>query len=134
MKQISELKIIFFDGVCELCNSSVDFILKTNIKRNLKIASLQGIKAQKFLDNNDLKNLNTIILYTESKKYYKSDAIIEISKDLVFPINLIQHFAFIPKVIRDLIYDFISQNRYKWYGKRNKCRLPTKSEKDRFLE
>jgi predicted DCC family thiol-disulfide oxidoreductase YuxK len=134
MKEVDQLKIVFFDGVCGLCNKAVDFILKNNKKRNLKVASLQGLKAQKYLSDNDLKKLDSIIFFTEFRTLYKSDAIIEISKDLVFPYNLIQHLEVFPKWLRDFIYDFIALNRYRWYGKNKSCRLPAPNEKDRFLD
>ncbi|MFT6632027.1 MAG: putative DCC family thiol-disulfide oxidoreductase YuxK [Bacteriovoracaceae bacterium] len=134
MKEVDQLKIIFFDGVCVLCNKAVNTVLKNNSKRNLKIASLQGIKAQKYLNNEDLKNLNSIIYFTETRKLYKSDAVLEISKDLNFPLSLFQHLEVVPRWFRDLVYDFIASNRYKWYGKNESCRLPTVEEKDRFLD
>lgn len=134
MSNLIELKIIFFDGVCVLCNRSINIVLKYNLKRNLKVATLQGIKAQKYLSNEDLRLKNSVILFTESGKLYKSQAVLEISKDLCFPFNLIQYLRVFPSWFLDIFYDLIAYYRYRWYGKESRCRLPSNDEKDRFLD
>ncbi len=129
--------VILFDGVCNLCNSSVDFVLKNDINNHFKFASLQSDAAQQLLlqfkIKNDRNHLDSIILIEDDKLYDKSTAALLVLKKLHFPLNLGIIFIIIPKVIRDYIYDFIAKNRYKWFGKKETCRVPTKAEMNRFL-
>lgn len=125
--------IIFFDGVCNLCNQFVDFILKADKSNKIYIASLQGQTAQNLLKNENLKNLTTIIYYKNNKTFKQSSAVIEIATDLGYPYKLIVIFKIIPATVRDALYSIISKYRYKIFGKRSTCRLPTEKEQEQFL-
>ena len=128
-------KIILFDGICNLCNSSVQFVIKNDSKNHFMFASLQSNYGQKFLTKNNFDSINfdSIILIDGDNFYLKSDAAIRITKELNFPYNLMYFFMFIPKNIRDYFYSYIAKNRYKWFGKQNSCWIPTKDLNSKFL-
>ena len=129
--------VIIFDGVCNLCNSSVNIVLKNDTKNQFKFASLQSDAAKQILlqfkIKNDVNSLDRIILIENNRIYDKSTAALSILKKLQFPLNLGYFFMIIPKFIRDYIYDVIAKNRYKWFGKKKTCRVPTKEELAKFL-
>lgn len=128
-------KIIFFDGVCNFCNSSIDRIFRYNKKKNLKYASLQSDFAKKFLGdrNIDTQNLDTIIYYADDRFYFRSTAILKVAKELSGGWRLLPALFVFPRVIRDIVYDWIAKNRYKWFGKKETCRIPTKEEQNYFI-
>jgi len=129
--------IILFDGVCNLCNTSVNFILKKDVHNKFLFTSLQSDAAKNLLlqfDDKIIKNnLDSILLIHKNKIYNKSTAVLYILKSLHFPYNLGFIFIIIPKFIRDYIYDVIARNRYKWFGRKETCRIPTKEELNKFL-
>lgn len=131
----SKTHILLFDGVCNLCNSSVNFIIKRDKNINFNFAALQSEIAQDLLKKYDfkLKNLDSIILIKEGKYYLESSAVLHIVKKLDGAWKLFYVFIIIPKPIRDFIYKIIARNRYKIFGKKNKCLIPTPEIKDRFL-
>lgn len=125
--------LILFDGVCNLCNASVDFIIKRD-KGYFKFASLQSEFVRQLLPNLLVgENPESIILYENGEVFTKSTAALKIASHLQFPWNNLKFFLFVPRPIRDSIYKFIAQNRYRWFGKRNTCRLPTPEERTRIL-
>ena len=126
--------IVLFDGYCNLCNGSVDFIIKNEKHNQLKFASLQSEIAQSVLKEwkTDLTG-DSVLVLAEGKLLTFSDAAIFISKHLRFPFSMIQYGRFIPRFIRDAIYKWIAKNRYRWFGKKDTCRLPTEAEKSKFL-
>lgn len=136
MNKIKEKPIIFFDGVCNLCNSSIQFILKRDTNELFLFSSLQSDAAKDILLQYNLENfdLSSIILLENGVIYQKSTAILKITKKLSGIYKYGYAFIIIPKFIRDGIYSFIAKNRYKWYGKRDACMLPTAALKLRFLE
>lgn len=129
--------IILFDGVCNLCNTSVNFILKKDVYNKFIFTSLQSDAAKNLLlqfnDKIIKNNLDSILLIYKNKVYNKSTAVLYILKNLHFPYNLGFIFIIIPKFIRDYIYDVIARNRYKWFGRKETCRIPTKEELNKFL-
>ena len=130
--------IILFDGVCNLCNKSVQFVIKHDKKNRFKFTSLQSDAAKELLLQNNinknlLSDLNTIILVKNNIIYTHSTAILHITKELDFPVNFIYYFKIIPKSLRDKVYSFIAKNRYKWYGKKDNCMVPTKEIKNKFI-
>lgn len=135
MKILNKKSIILFDGVCNLCNSSVQFVLKHDKKQQFLFASLQSDAAHKLLLQFNYKNsnLNTIILIEEDKIYDKSTAALRISKRLNPLWNTLYIFIVIPKSIRDVIYNFIAKNRYKWFGKSDTCLVYGEKYKKRFI-
>lgn len=126
--------ILFFDGLCSLCNGFVDFIFKNDSKEHFLVSSLQGSKASEVLPKELVTDLNTVVLYIDGKTYQKSTAVLMVLKELSFPWNLTQVFFIIPSFIRDYFYMRVSINRYLMFGKKDSCRLPTPSERSRFLD
>lgn len=135
MKQLKNNYIVLFDGVCNLCNSSVQFIIKHDKKELFLFASLQSDAAKEVLLQFQIKKIEMdSILYIENGKIYsKSTAALKIAKHLNSPINWFYTFIAIPKFIRNSIYNFISKNRYKWFGKKEKCMIPSPEINHRFL-
>jgi predicted DCC family thiol-disulfide oxidoreductase YuxK len=126
--------VVLFDGVCNLCNGAVQFILKNDKKKFFKFASLQSDFAQEFLKNHQLPthNFDTLILIENDQVFIKSKAVFKIAKYLP-KYACLSIFRFIPIFISDFFYDVVSKNRLKWFGKRETCWLPTKELKERFL-
>ncbi len=127
--------IILFDGVCNLCNASVQFVLKHDKNKIFRFASLQSAAGQLLLKENNLPNnsFNTFVLITSDKAYIRSTAALMVAKKLGGFTKLLYAFIVVPKFIRDAIYNLISKNRYKWFGKKEHCMLPTAALKSRFL-
>ncbi len=136
MFNIENKSIILFDGVCNLCNNSVQFIIKRDKKQRFLYASLQSDAGQSILLQFQLSNSNfdSIILVEKGKVHQKSTAILKITKHLSGFWKLNYAFIIIPKFIRDFVYTIIAKNRYKWFGKRDVCMVPTKELKMLFLE
>lgn len=130
-------KIIIFDGVCNLCNSAVLFVIKHDKKDTFRFVTLQSELGQEILTyiGIDPKNTDSIVLYEPGMAYYyKSDAALQIAKNLngVFPLATV--FKILPTAIRNQLYDYIAKNRYKWYGKKESCMIPTPELKVKFLK
>ena len=127
--------IVLFDGICNLCNTSVRFLLTYNKKANLFFCPLQSAKAKQLLDslNWEGERVNSLIFIENKQVYIKSEAAFKISRHLVYPWKVIYHFRHIPKVFCDWCYDIIAQNRYSWFGKKQFCMIPKKEWKDRFI-
>ena len=129
-------KIILFDGVCNLCNSAVQFIIKHDKKDVFRFVALQSKLGQEILIyiGIDSKNIDSIVLYEPGLAYYyKSDAILQIAKSLNAFYSLGVIFKIIPTGIRNHLYDYIARNRYKWYGKKESCMMPTDDVKRKFI-
>ncbi len=128
--------IILFDGVCNLCNNSVHFIIKRDKKKRFLFTSLQSDAARDILLQFQLKNseMDSIIFIENGKIYQKSDAILKIVKHLNGIWKISYGFIIIPKFIRDYVYIIIAKNRYRWFGKREVCMIPTKELQMRFLD
>src|SRR5690606_35315461 len=127
--------IVLSDGVCNLCNAAVDLIVRNDKRGRFKVGALQDAKTkellQDYLINSDY--LDSIILIRGDQVFYKSRAALEITKKLKGLWPLLYVFVVVPAFIRDPIYDWIARNRYRWYGKKETCRLPTAEERARFL-
>jgi predicted DCC family thiol-disulfide oxidoreductase YuxK len=128
--------ILLFDGVCNLCNFSVRFIIKKDPENKFLFASQQSAGGERILRNFHLPSdsVNFIVLLDGNKAYIKSRAIFEVLKRLNGMWSLLYIFIFIPQSIRDFMYDAIAKNRYKWFGKQDHCPLPTPDLKARFLD
>ena len=129
-------KIILFDGICNLCNSSVQFIIKNDTKDTFRFVAIQSDLGQQILNyiGVDVFKANSIILYISQKEYYtKADAAFLIAKELKGTISILYYLIVMPKFIKNNIYDFIAKNRYKWYGKKESCMIPSKELLDKFL-
>ena len=130
-------KLILFDGVCNLCNSSVQFIIKHDKMNTFLFAALQSDVGKHIIETYhiDTHKTDSILLYSPEKGIdYKSTAALKIASHLGFPINIISVFIIIPAIIRNWIYDYIAKNRYKWYGKKEQCMIPTPKLKSKFLD
>ena len=134
--EIAGRPIIFFDGVCNLCNGAVQFIIKRDPDANFTFSSLQSSKAHEVLNNYDVNsaNLESILLVEDGRIYKKSDAILRIGSRLGSPWSFGVIFKVIPKSLRDMVYDWVARNRYAWFGKKDECMLPTAELSARFLE
>jgi predicted DCC family thiol-disulfide oxidoreductase YuxK len=129
-------QIIFFDGVCNLCNGAVQFIIKRDTKKTFQFASLQSAFAHDQLKEHqiDVTALQSIVLKSGNTIYTKSTAALRIAKQLSGGWPLLYSFMIIPAFIRDWVYDGIAKNRYRWFGKQDVCMVPTPDLKDRFLD
>ncbi|HKJ49540.1 MAG TPA: thiol-disulfide oxidoreductase DCC family protein [Christiangramia sp.] len=130
-------KIVLFDGVCNLCDDAVQRIIKHDKKDIFRFASLQSDFGKELVAERDLdpEELDSIILIDPGVAYYiKSTAALEISRDLSGGYSLLKNFLFIPESLRDGVYDFIANNRYKWFGKKDQCMIPTPELKAKFLD
>ena len=135
MNKTIDKPIIFFDGICNLCNSSVQFIIKRDTNNLFLFSSLQSDAAKDILLQYKLENydLSSIILLEDGVMYQKSTAILKIARKLTGISKYLYAFKIVPTSIRDGIYALIAKNRYKWFGKRTSCMLPTTALKSRFL-
>ena len=129
-------QIVFFDGVCNLCNRSVNFLIKLDKKGVLKFASLQSAFAKNTLPKSllDSEALDSILFYTDGKYYEKSNAILKLCKILGGFFYVFQFGYLLPPFLRNGLYMLIANNRYRWFGTTAQCRVPTTDLKERFLE
>lgn len=127
--------IVFFDGVCGLCNRAVDVLLTRDAHARLQFAPLQGTTARARLPDADIRSLSSLVIVDGDLILRKSDGLLHALSSLG---GGWRAFAFvsrlIPRVLRDLVYDAVASNRYAWFGKRDTCRLPTPIERTRFLD
>ena len=127
--------VILFDGVCNLCNGTVDFLLKRDRKKQFRYAALQSETGKTLIQKFHIpKQTDSVILIKLNKVYFESDAAIEITNMLPYPWKLGIIFQIIPKIIRNKIYRWVAKNRYRWFGKRKTCRIPTPEEKEFFMQ
>ncbi|MFZ2429787.1 MAG: DCC1-like thiol-disulfide oxidoreductase family protein [Lutibacter sp.] len=136
MDNFENKSIILFDGVCNLCNASVNFVIKHDKKAQFLFASFQSDAAKEILLQFNLENLNldSIVLIDDGKIYEKSTAILRITRLLDGGFKSLYFFMVIPKSIRDWLYNAIAKNRYKFFGKRERCMIPSLELKNRFLD
>lgn len=136
LNNVAGRDVILFDGVCNLCNGAVDFILDRDPAGNFAFASLQSDAGQEILSHHGLStdNFNSLVLVKNERVYQKSRAALEIAARLKGGWPLLQVFRIVPGFIRNGVYDFIARNRYRFFGKRESCRFPTPEIRSRFLE
>ena len=129
-------KIVLFDGVCNLCNTSVQFILKHDKKNEFLFGSLQGKSGQAYLKQFNLPadTFNSFMLIEGDRLYTRSSGALRILKYLNAAWPLFYVFNIVPKFIRDAVYNLVAKNRYKWFGKKDECWVPTPELKARFLD
>ncbi|ERM81723.1 hypothetical protein P872_19240 [Rhodonellum psychrophilum GCM71 = DSM 17998] len=135
MRIQDKYEVILFDGVCNLCNNSVDFVIQRDKKNRFKFGALQDVATKTLLKDYsiDSEYLDSLVLISGDQVYYKSSAALQIAKNLGGFWTFLYGLSVIPKFIRDPIYDWIAVNRYKWFGKKETCRLPSPEEKEKFL-
>jgi len=129
-------KVILFDGVCNLCDSFVQFILKRDKKGTFYFASLQSDIAQQLLTKHNIKvkELSTVVLIDGEKSYTHSDVVLQVAKDLGGVLSLLYPFKILPKRFRNACYDWFAENRYRLFGKKEVCMLPEPEWHSRFLD
>lgn len=126
--------VIYFDGVCGLCNTFVDTVLRWDRRGVFRFAPLQGETAAQRLRPEDTANLDSVALQSEGRTYRKSSAVVRMLWRLGWAGRIMGTALWlIPKPIREWGYDFVAKNRYRWFGKKETCRLPTPAERERFL-
>jgi predicted DCC family thiol-disulfide oxidoreductase YuxK len=132
---VNEHPVILFDGVCNFCDSAVNFVLKQDKKGIFRFAPLQSEAGQKLLQQFNLstKDFDSFVLIDKGKVYKKSSASLQVMNKLPWYWKEVQIFRIIPAIFRDAIYDFIAKNRYKWFGKKDQCMVPTPEIRSRFL-
>jgi predicted DCC family thiol-disulfide oxidoreductase YuxK len=132
---VNEHPVILFDGVCNFCNGAINFVLKHDKKGIFRFAPLQSEAGQKLLQQYHLstKDFDSFVLIDEGKVYKKSAASLRVMNKLPWYWKEVQVFRIIPTIFRDAIYDFIARNRYKWFGKKEQCMVPTPEIRSRFL-
>ncbi|MBQ0733260.1 thiol-disulfide oxidoreductase DCC family protein [Aquimarina celericrescens] len=130
-------KIILFDGVCNLCNNAINFVIKRDKNDVFRYASLQSEIGKKLIAerNIDISKIDSILLIDPKIAYYhKSTAALQISKQLSGIYPLLSVFLVVPQSLRDWVYDIIAKNRYKWFGKKESCMIPTPELKALFID
>lgn len=125
--------IVFFDGVCGLCNKFVDFVIRYDRSKKILFSPLQGKLAQTQIRNLTV-NVDSVILYSNGNLYQKSTAAIRILSLMGGIWKCCILLLIIPPFIRNYIYDRVAKNRYKWFGKNEFCRIPSQEELKRFIE
>ncbi|MGZ4053690.1 MAG: thiol-disulfide oxidoreductase DCC family protein [Bacteroidia bacterium] len=127
--------IILFDGVCNLCNSSINFVIRHDKKNHFLFAPLQSETAKRLLEKYAIDPLKTdsFILIENENAFIKSSAALRVTKHLNKLYPLLYSLLIIPPFIRNGVYDYIAKNRYKWFGKKDSCMIPTKELKEKFI-
>lgn len=127
--------IILFDGVCNFCDGAVNFTLKRNTSANILFAPLQSSAGQKLLQQYNLAtdSMESFVFIENKKTYQRSTAALKVCRHLRGLWPMCYGLIIVPKFIRDGIYNWIAKNRYKWFGKKESCMIPTPEVKARFL-
>lgn len=129
-------KILLFDGVCNLCDGFVQFLLKRDKKAIYVFASLQSDMAKQLLEKHQVvdNGLETVVLIDGEQVYTHSDVALEVAKDLGGFYRVFSPLKILPKSFRNRIYDWVANNRYRWFGKKESCMLPKREWRSRFLD
>ncbi|GAB5521541.1 MAG: thiol-disulfide oxidoreductase DCC family protein [Rhodothermales bacterium] len=127
--------VVLFDGVCNLCNTSVNYIIDHDPEGYFKVASLQSESAQALLDDYHLPAdyLDSLVLVEGGRVYTRSTAALRIARRLQGGVQVLAVLLAIPEPLRDIVYAWVARNRYRWFGQRDTCRLPTPELQSRFL-
>lgn len=128
--------IILFDGVCNLCVGSVQFVLKRDTRNHFLFASMQSRSGQEILRRFDLSAdvVDSFVLIENGRVYHRSTAALRVARKLRGLWPLLYVFIIVPRTVRDTIYNWIARNRYRWFGKKDECWLPTPDLKERFID
>ncbi len=137
MIQLPENKaLILFDGVCNLCHYSIELIMRNDSGKRFYFAAIESETGQMLIEHLkiDIQQMDSIILYEPNFGFFtKAAAISRIAMHLRFPYSCFRWIKYLPKPISNWIYDCIASNRYKWFGKKEHCYLPTPEERERFI-
>jgi predicted DCC family thiol-disulfide oxidoreductase YuxK len=131
--EMTDKKIIFFDGVCHLCNGFVDFLIRADKKRKFFFAPLQGETSSNLLSAEKRQKLETVIYYDRGVLHEESDAILKIFSDLGGAYRILSLGRLLPRFLRNGVYRWVARHRYGWFGEREFCRLPQPEEKTYLL-
>lgn len=127
--------VLLFDGVCNLCNGAVRFVLQWDAQKNFRFASLQSNVAQQLLQEHGvLKKFDSVVLLQDGNLFQKSSAVLKVLNSFGWRWKWTLVFWLVPRPLRDGIYDWIAKNRYRWFGKRDACMIPTPELRNRFLD
>jgi len=132
---MKEQPVILFDGVCNFCNNAVKFVLRRDKKKLILFSPLQSESGQRLLQQYHLgdNDMQSFIFIENGKAYTRSTAALKVCRHLKYLWPLCYGFMIVPRFIRDGIYDWIAKNRYKWFGVRQECMIPTPEIRARFL-
>ncbi len=132
---MSQHPVILFDGVCNFCNASVNFIIRQDKRKAFRFAALQSVAGQQLLQHYQLpsSDFGSFILIDNGKVYQKSAAGLRVYRQLSWYWQWTQLFWIVPAFIRNAVYDVIARNRYQWFGKKESCMIPTPEVRNRFL-
>ena len=127
--------VVLFDGVCNMCNASVNYIIDHDPAAQFRFASLQSDEGTQHAAEHGIEanKLSSMVLIEQDKAYTRSSAVLRVCRRLRGPAKLLWPFIVVPAFLRDPIYRFVANRRYKWFGKRDACRLPTEEDRARFL-
>ena len=128
--------VILFDGICNLCNGFVDFVIARDRAAHFAFASLQSEAARRVLSDVNVEHPlpDSFVLVEDGRVFARSDAALRIARRLGFPWGLAYPLMVVPRPLRDWAYDVVARNRYHWFGRRETCRVPTPDLRRRFLE
>lgn len=128
------MKIVYFDGYCNVCNRFIDFLIRRDHKRELKYAPLQGATARARLKKELTERVDTMAFEVDGRVSTESSAAIQCIGELGGVYRWMRVFLLVPKVLRDGAYRWIANHRYRYFGKRDSCRIPTAEERAQFLD
>ena len=128
--------VILFDGVCNLCNGVVNFLIDRDADARLRFGALQSSEAAEILAGLDFDttDVDSILLVHQGKVRVRSDAALGIARELGGIWHLARIFLIVPRPVRDLVYNWVARSRYKWFGRRDECRIPTAELRLRFID
>ena len=128
--------VLLFDGVCGLCNGVVDFILRHDRCARIGFAALQSAAGQRLLGEYGLSpdSLHSVVLIEHGRCVTESTAVLAAARHLGYPWRLVTVFRLVPRPLRDGVYRLVAKRRYAWFGRRETCRVPSHSERERFIE
>jgi predicted DCC family thiol-disulfide oxidoreductase YuxK len=127
-------RVVLFDGVCNVCNAAVNFIIDRDPDARFRFASLQSDKGRELCASHGLaEDVRTIVLVEDGEAYTESTAVLRIVRSLGAAWPLLYAAIVLPRALRDVLYRFFAANRYRWFGKRESCRVPTPDIRRRFL-
>lgn len=132
---MEEPAIILFDGVCQFCNASVNFVLRRDHHDRFRFSPLQSAAGEQLLSAHGLDKGETdsFVLIEGNKAYTRSSAVLRVAGRLGFPWKLLRVFLIVPAFIRDAVYNWIARNRYRWFGKKDQCMVPDEKVRRKFL-
>ncbi len=132
---MNDHSLILFDGVCNLCNAAVQFVIKRDKRKSFSFASLQSVEGQRLMQRFQLpaSDFNSFVLIDDAKAFTKSTAALMVAKKLGGAWPLLAGFRIVPEFMRDGVYNWVAKNRYKWFGRKDACMIPTPELKARFL-